>query len=31
MAGLYFEDFSVGREFRHPLTRIVTMMRKRPV
>ncbi|UPK37421.1 MaoC family dehydratase [Bradyrhizobium sp. 186] len=26
MAGLYFEDFSVGREFRHPLTRTVTEM-----
>ena len=24
MAGLYFEDFSVGLEFRHPLTRTVT-------
>lgn len=26
MAGLYFEDFSVGQEFRHPLTRTVTEM-----
>ena len=26
MAGLYFEDFSVGLEFRHPLTRTVTEM-----
>jgi acyl dehydratase len=26
MAGLYFEDFQVGREFRHTLTRTVTEM-----
>ncbi|MGY4512560.1 acyl dehydratase [Bradyrhizobium sp. USDA 3650] len=26
MAGLYFEEFSVGQEFRHPLTRTVTEM-----
>jgi acyl dehydratase len=26
MAGLYFEDFEVGREFAHPLTRTVTEM-----
>ena len=26
MAGLYFEDFSLGQEFRHPLTRTVTEM-----
>ena len=26
MAGLYFEDVSVGQEFRHPLTRTVTEM-----
>ena len=26
MPGLYFEDFAVGREFRHPLTRTVTEM-----
>jgi acyl dehydratase len=26
MAGLYFEDFEVGREFVHPLTRTVTEM-----
>lgn len=26
MAGLYFEDFSVGQEFRHPLSRTVTVM-----
>src|SRR5215472_14243536 len=26
MAGLYFEDFSAGQEFRHPLTRTVTEM-----
>src|SRR6185437_7604397 len=26
MAGLYFEDFSVGQEFKHPLTRTVTEM-----
>lgn len=42
MAGLYFEEFSVGQEFRHPPTRTVTdeivgrcrrmaMMHKRPV
>ena len=37
MAGLYFEDFSVGQEFRHLLTRVVTemdntaMMHKRPI
>jgi acyl dehydratase len=24
--GLYFEDFAVGQEFRHPLTRTVTAM-----
>jgi acyl dehydratase len=26
MAGLYFEDFKVGQEFAHPLTRTVTEM-----
>ncbi len=26
MAGLYFEDFKVGQEFKHPLTRTVTEM-----
>jgi acyl dehydratase len=26
MAGLYFEDFSVGQQFVHPLTRTVTEM-----
>ena len=26
MAGLYFEDFKVGQEFRHPLTRTVIEM-----
>ena len=26
MAGLYFEDFTVGQEFRHALTRTVTEM-----
>lgn len=26
MAGLYFEDFRVGQEFKHPLTRTVTEM-----
>ena len=26
MAGLYFEDFKVGREFAHPFTRTVTEM-----
>jgi acyl dehydratase len=26
MAGLYFEEFSVGQEFRHPLSRTVTEM-----
>ena len=26
MAGLYFEDFKVGKEFAHPLTRTVTEM-----
>jgi acyl dehydratase len=26
MAGLYFEDFELGRLFRHPLTRTVTEM-----
>lgn len=26
MAGLYFEDFKVGQEFTHPLTRTVTEM-----
>ena len=37
MAGLYFEDLSVGQEFRHLLTRVVTemdntaMMHKRPI
>lgn len=26
MPGLYFEDFEVGQEFKHPLTRTVTEM-----
>jgi acyl dehydratase len=26
MAGLYFEDFEIGQEFTHPLTRTVTEM-----
>ena len=26
MAGLYFEDFTVGQQFRHPFTRTVTEM-----
>ena len=26
MAGLYFEDFEIGQEFAHPLTRTVTEM-----
>jgi len=26
MAGLYYEEFSIGMEFRHPLTRTVTEM-----
>ncbi len=26
MAGLFFEDFKVGQEFKHPLTRTVTEM-----
>jgi acyl dehydratase len=26
MAGLYFEDFKIGQEFAHPLTRTVTEM-----
>ena len=26
MAGLYFEDFKVGQEFKHALTRTVTEM-----
>jgi acyl dehydratase len=26
MAGLYYEDFDIGMEFRHPLTRTVTEM-----
>ena len=26
MAGLYFEEFSVGQEFHHPLSRTVTEM-----
>ena len=26
MPGLYFEDFEVGQEFKHPLTRTATEM-----